>query len=76
MGLITRNGTTCLRWQSVDQVAWGNSISLGVTSEEKRQIDPTWKAMFQALGETQASIDKQITYAESWRPMQKNGLKL
>lgn len=53
---------------NANAIAWGDSISLGVTDEEKRQIDPTWKAMFQTLGETQASIDKQITYAESWRP--------
>ena len=52
----------------VDQVAWGDSISLGTTQEEKRQIDPTWKALFQTLGETPQSIEKQITYAESWRP--------
>lgn len=53
---------------TADQVAWGDSISLGTTQEEKRQIDPTWKALFQTLGETTESIEKQITYAESWRP--------
>jgi|tagenome__1003787_1003787.scaffolds.fasta_scaffold20981499_2 hypothetical protein len=57
-----------LAMPTVDQVAWGDSISLGTTQEEKRQIDPTWKALFQTLGETQASIDKQIPYSENWRP--------
>lgn len=67
-------GTYYTEWANMladtqaNQVAWGDSISLGTTSEEKRQIDPTWKSMFQTLGETQASIDKQITYADNWRP--------
>jgi hypothetical protein len=52
----------------VDQVAWGDSISLGTTNEEKRQIDPTWKAMFQTLGETPESINKQIPESEKWIP--------
>lgn len=53
---------------NANAVAWGDSISLGTTPEEKRQIDPTWKAMFQVLGESQPSIEKQMTYAEGWRP--------
>jgi hypothetical protein len=67
-------GTYYQEWSDVlamtttDQVAWGDSISLGTTQEEKRQIDPTWKALFQTLGETQESIEKQKTYSESWVP--------
>jgi hypothetical protein len=67
-------GTYYQEWANVlamttaEQVAWGDSISLGTTSEEKRQIDATWKAKFQALGETQASIEKQITYSTDWLP--------
>lgn len=57
-----------LAMTTTDQVAWGDSISLGTTPEEKRQIDPTWKALFQTLGETPESIQQQITYSESWRP--------
>jgi hypothetical protein len=57
-----------LSMSTTDQVEWGDSISLGVTQEEKRQIDPTWKAMFQALGESQPSIEKQKTYATDWLP--------
>lgn len=52
----------------VEQVAWGDSISIGTTQEEKRQIDVTWKALFQTLGETPESIAQQITYAEDWLP--------
>lgn len=67
-------GANYAEWSDVltrttaDQIAWGDSISLGTTDEEKRQIDATWKALFQTLGETQESIDKQKTYAESWLP--------
>jgi hypothetical protein len=57
---------------TANQVSWGDSISLGTTSEEKRQIQTKWKNYFQTLGETQPSIDKQITYSESWIP---NALK-
>jgi hypothetical protein len=52
----------------VDQVAWGDAMSLGTTQEEKRQIDPTWKGLFQILGEQPESIAQQITYAEDWLP--------
>lgn len=67
-------GTYYQEWSDVlamtttDQVAWGNSISLGTTKEEKRQIDGTWKALFQTLGETQESIEEQKTYSEEWIP--------
>lgn len=53
---------------TAEQVAWGDSISLGTTKEEKRQIDPTWKALFQTLGETPESIEKQKTFSEEWVP--------
>ena len=53
---------------TTEQVAWGDGISLGTTQEEKRQIDATWKAMFQELGELPASIEKQKTYATDWLP--------
>jgi hypothetical protein len=53
---------------NTEQVAWGDSISLGTTQEEKRQIDATWKSLFQTLGETQESIEKQKTYATNWLP--------
>ena len=57
-----------LAMTTTEQVAWGDGISLGTTPEEKRQIDATWKAMFQELGELPASIEKQKTYATSWLP--------
>jgi hypothetical protein len=67
-------GAYYTEWEDVlgrplaEQVTWGDSISLGTTNEEKRQIDPTWKALFQTLGETTESIEKQITYSERWIP--------
>jgi hypothetical protein len=51
-----------------NQVAWGDSISIPLGNDPKRGVDPIWKAYFQDLGETQASIEKQITYSESWLP--------
>lgn len=65
-------GTNYTEWANMlamtatEQVAWGDEISLGTTSEEKRQIDPTWRALFQTLGETPQSIEHQITYSEEW----------
>lgn len=68
-------GVNYIEWEDVlnnrtvdQQIAWGDSISLGTTAEEKRQIDPTWKALFQSLGETKESITQQITYAQDWLP--------
>lgn len=50
----------------VEQIAWGDSISVPVGNEEKRGVDPTWKALFQTLGETHESITKQMTFSEEW----------
>lgn len=49
------------------QIAWGDSISLGTTKEEKRQVQTVYKNAFMALGTNQACIDFQIPFSEQWR---------
>jgi hypothetical protein len=53
---------------TAEQVTWGDSISVPVGSEEKRGVAEPWKTHIMNLGTTQVCIDKQMEYAEAWRP--------
>ena len=53
---------------TAEQITWGDSISVPLGGDAKRGVQANWKARFQQLGESQASIEKQITYAQSWLP--------
>jgi hypothetical protein len=57
-----------LNLSTVDQVAWGESITDYARNVDGYKIQVKWENYFQTLGETQASIDKQTTYSENWRP--------
>lgn len=57
-----------LTMTNADAVFWADSISDYDANGEKRIIIPPWKGYFQTLGETQPSIDKQITYSQDWLP--------
>lgn len=53
---------------TTEQVTWGDSISVPLGNDPKRGIAEPWKSYFQTLGERPESIEKQITYSESWLP--------
>jgi hypothetical protein len=81
--MITNHNTICrnifgadyAEWENVvmnftttEQVNWGDSITDYVADPKGYKVKTKWKDYFQALGETPESIEKQITYSESWRP--------
>jgi len=57
-----------LAMSTVNQVAWGESITDYARNADGYKIYVEWENLFQTLGETPQSIEKQITYAESWLP--------
>jgi hypothetical protein len=69
-------GDNYAEWEDVvmnrtvtDQIAWGDSISTpkdGSANDRRFVIEP-WKTLFDNLGQTQESIDKQVSMSSSWR---------
>jgi hypothetical protein len=59
---------TMLGYTTANQVAWADGISVDGNGRVKGILNATWKPLFQALGETQPSIDKQIEMSASWLP--------
>jgi hypothetical protein len=55
-----------LAMSTVDQVAWGESITDYNRNAEGYKILIKWEDYFQTLGETQPSIDKQVENSQQW----------
>jgi hypothetical protein len=67
-------GTYYTEWSNLladttaNQVAWADARSVYGNGRDKGILNATWKPLFQALGETQPSIDKQIEMSVEWLP--------
>jgi hypothetical protein len=68
-------GADYAEWENVvlnlataDQIAWADGITDYARNADGYKLQVKWENYFQQLGVTQASIDKQTTYAENWRP--------
>jgi hypothetical protein len=67
-GVYYDEWNTVLGYTTANQVAWADSISVYGNGREKGILNSTWKPLFQTLGETQPSIDKQIEMSARWIP--------
>jgi hypothetical protein len=67
-GIYYDEWNTVLGYTTANQVAWADSISIDGNGREKGILNSTWRPLFQTLGETQPSIDKQIEMSAGWLP--------